>query len=98
MAPPSARQLASPCRTKLSRPVSPSISVSHPCVGSRCTQPAAVSAVTSSPTTITDQCFMVISPLLVDDYDEKRGGMSPSRSPKSILRQVERELLERVAV
>src|SRR5688500_2955043 len=62
MAPPSARQLAPPRRSKFSRPLSPSMSVTQPESEDMPLQPTKVNAATSSPATMLDRRFTGIPP------------------------------------
>src|SRR6185295_10635720 len=68
IAPPSARQLASPTRLKLSRPRSPSITETHPAEGSWCPHPATPSATTSGTAATAKNLFMVFLPLWLTTY------------------------------
>src|SRR3972149_11704810 len=64
MAPSTARQSASPTRSQLSRPVAPSISVTHPASAwpvAELAKPNAVNAMTSSPVVTDDHRFIAPS-------------------------------------
>src|SRR5688572_15691249 len=62
MAPPSARQLAPPRRSKFSSPLSPSMSVTQPVSDDMVLQPTKVNAATISAATMLDRRFMGIPP------------------------------------
>src|SRR5689334_4453985 len=83
MAPPSARQLASPMRLKFSRPLSPSMSVVHGPPPPMFAQPDTASATATSPAEMKDRRFMTILPLLNDLPRSLRGARA--EPPGSIL-------------
>src|SRR5262245_18688706 len=66
MAPPSARQLASPMRLKFSSPLSPSISVTQ-LLSPMPAQPDRASAESMAPAVMTVLRSIIVSPFFVDD-------------------------------